>query len=92
MIAEILLSQKNKTLKLKNLPWIPFAFFAIAVGLYPLRYYFVDMHGQGLWASKTNELLENVIWHTAFYIHITFGGIALLTGWTQFSKNCAIII
>jgi hypothetical protein len=74
-------------MKLNNLPWIPFAFFAIAIGLYPLTYYFVDMHGKGLFASKTKELLENVIWHTAFYIHITFGGIALLIGWTQFSKN-----
>lgn len=74
-------------MKLKNLPWIPFAFFAVAVGLYPLIYYLVDMHGKGLWAGKTKELLENTIWHTAFYIHITFGGLALLTGWTQFSKR-----
>jgi hypothetical protein len=74
-------------MKLKNLPWIPFAFFAIAIGLYPLTYYIVDMHGKGLWASKSKELLENVVWHSAFYIHITFGGIALLTGWTQFSKR-----
>jgi uncharacterized membrane protein len=74
-------------MKLKNLPWIPFAFFAIAIGLYPLLYYVVDMHGKGLWSSKTKELLDDTIWHTAFYIHITFGGIALLTGWTQFSKR-----
>ena len=74
-------------MKLKNLSWIPFAFFAIAIGLYPLVYYFIDMHGKGLWSSKTKELLENVVWHTAFYIHITFGGIALLISWTQFSKN-----
>jgi hypothetical protein len=74
-------------MKLKNLSWIPFAFFAVAIGLYPLVYYFFDMHGKGLFAGKTKELLENVAWHTAFYIHITFGGIALLIGWTQFSKN-----
>jgi uncharacterized membrane protein len=74
-------------MKRKNLAWIVFAFFAIAIGSYPLTYYLVDMHGKGLWASKTKELLENIIWHTAFYIHITFGGIALLTGWTQFSKR-----
>ena len=66
-------------MKLKNLPWIPFALFAIAIGF--------DMHGKGLWAGKTKEVLENVVWHTAFYIHITFGGIALLIGWTQFSNN-----
>lgn len=74
-------------MKPKNLPWIPFAFFAIAIGLYPLVYYIFDMHGKGLWAGKTKDLLENVVWHTAFYIHITFGGIALLVGWVQFSKN-----
>src|SRR5258708_1171165 len=74
-------------MKRKSLPWILFAFFAIAIGLYPLTYYIVDMHGKGLWASKSKELLENIIWHTAFYIHITFGGVALLTGWTQFSRK-----
>jgi len=74
-------------MKSKNLPWIIFAFFAIAIGLYPLIYYIFDMHGKGLWRSKTEELLENTIWHTAFYIHITFGGIALLTGWTQFNRR-----
>ena len=74
-------------MKLKNLPLIPFDFFAIAIGLYPLTYYLVDMHGKGLFSGKTKELLENVVWHTAFYIHISFGGIALLTGWTQFSKR-----
>jgi hypothetical protein len=74
-------------MKLKNLPWIPFAFFAVVVGLYPLVYYLVDMRGKGLWSGKPADLLANVIWHTAFYIHITFGGIALLIGWTQFSTR-----
>jgi hypothetical protein len=74
-------------MKLKNLPWIPFAFFAITVGFYPLAYYLVDMHNKGILQSKPQELINNVVWHTAFYIHITFGGIALLTGWTQFSKR-----
>jgi len=74
-------------MKLKILPWILFAFSAIAIGLYPLIYYLVDMHGRGLFSGKTKELLDNVIWHTAFYIHITFGGIALLIGWTQFSER-----
>ncbi|MCO5951058.1 DUF2306 domain-containing protein [Mucilaginibacter flavidus] len=74
-------------MKLKNLPWIPFALFAIAIGLYPLIYYFVDMHNKGLFQSKPAELLRNPIWHTAFYLHISFGGLALLIGWTQFSKK-----
>jgi len=74
-------------MKRKTFAWILFALLAISVGGYPLVYYLVDMHGQGLWASKTKELLESTAWHTAFYIHITFGGIALLTGWTQFSQK-----
>jgi len=74
-------------MKRKTLAWILFALLAISVGAYPLVYYLVDMHGKGLWVSKTAELLESTAWHTAFYIHITFGGIALLTGWTQFSQK-----
>ena len=74
-------------MKSKYLLWVIFALLAIGVGLYPLTYYIVDMRGKGLWASKTNELLESSVWHTAFYMHITFGGLALITGWTQFSKR-----
>jgi hypothetical protein len=74
-------------MKTKTFAWIVFALLALSVGLYPLIYYIFDMHGKGLWGGKTKELLENTAWHTAFYIHITFGGIALLTGWTQFSQK-----
>lgn len=74
-------------MKLKNLPWIPFAFFAIAIGLYPLLYFLVDMRSNGLLQSKPKAILDSDIWNTAFYIHIIFGGIALLTGWTQFSTR-----
>jgi len=74
-------------MKLKYLLWTVFGLFALGIGFYPLTYYLADMHGKGLWASKTPELLANQMWHTAFYLHITFGGIALLTGWTQFSPR-----
>ena len=74
-------------MKTKTFAWIVFALLALSVGLYPLVYYIFDMHGKGLWGGKTKELLESTAWHTAFYIHITFGGIALLTGWTQFSPK-----
>jgi len=74
-------------MKRKTFAWILFAFLALSVGFYPLVYYIFDMHGKGLWGGKTKELLESTAWHTAFYIHITFGGIALLTGWTQFSQK-----
>ncbi|MES2266904.1 MAG: DUF2306 domain-containing protein [Bacteroidota bacterium] len=74
-------------MKLKNLPWIPFAFFAIVIGLYPLIYFLVDMRSNGLLQSKPKAILNDGIWNIAFYIHIIFGGIALLIGWTQFSAR-----
>lgn len=74
-------------MKTKTFTWVIFAILALAIGAYPAIYYIKDMHGQGLWASKTNELIADTAWHTAFYIHITFGGIAMLTGWTQFIQK-----
>ena len=74
-------------MKTKTFAWIVFALLALSIGAYPAVYYIFDMHGKGLWSTKTNELIANTAWHTAFYIHITFGGIALLTGWTQFSQK-----
>jgi len=74
-------------MKLKNLPWIPFALLALAIGFYPLVYYITDMHNKGLLQSKPKELVADSVWHTLFYTHITFGGIAMLTGWTQFSTR-----
>jgi uncharacterized membrane protein len=68
-------------------PWIPFAFFAIAVGLYPLIYYFIDIHSFGLLQSKPKEVLGMGTYIPLFYVHVTCGGIALLTGWTQFSQR-----
>ncbi|MGN6394979.1 MAG: DUF2306 domain-containing protein [Mucilaginibacter sp.] len=73
-------------MKLKNLPWIPFVLFAVVIGFYPAIYYFVDMHSKGLLSSKPRELLNSNIWYTLFYVHITAGGLAMLTGWSQFSN------
>jgi len=73
-------------MKLKYLLWTVFGLFALGVGFYPVAYYLFDMQ-KGLFSSKTPELLADRVWHTAFYMHITFGGIALLTGWTQFSPR-----
>lgn len=71
---------------MKTLIWILFGFFAVLIGLYPLAYLFFDMR-QGFLASKSAELLQNTVWQWAFYQHILFGAIALLTGWSQFSKR-----
>lgn len=69
-----------------KIAWFIFAFLAIGVGLYPLLYWIVS-EPFGLLQSKTAELLSNQIWNIGFYGHISFGGLALLTGWSQFSKK-----
>lgn len=60
-----------------------FLFFTISIGLYPLVYFLFDM-SNGLMSSKSAELLGNRLWKVGFYTHITFGGLALLSGCTQF--------
>lgn len=45
------------------------------------------MSGEGLLGGKPPELFQNHIWHFLFYTHIALGGIALLTGWSQFSEK-----
>ncbi len=66
--------------------WVVFAFLAIGVGLYPLLYFVMDTE-VGLLSSKSQELLQNTFWKLGFYGHISFGGLALLVGWSQFSKK-----
>lgn len=66
--------------------WIVFVFLAIGIGLYPLIYVFAT-DDFGLLLSKSKELLASNLWNIAFYGHISFGGVALLSGWSQFSKK-----
>lgn len=66
--------------------WFVFAFLAIGVSMYPTFYLFAT-EKFGLLFSKSDVLVTNRIWNIGFYGHITFGGIALLTGWSQFSKK-----
>lgn len=77
---------KRSTAKIS---WFLFAFFAIVIGVYPLLYAFLAYVGveEGIRASKTAELISNTIWNIGFYTHISFGGLALLVGWIQFSKR-----
>jgi len=73
----------------KKIAWFLFAFLAIGISLYPLLYGYMAYIGvdEGIRSRKTAELLVDVIWNVGFYTHITFGGIALLVGWVQFSKK-----
>jgi uncharacterized membrane protein len=66
--------------------WISFATLAICIGLYPLIYLFVG-DDFGLLSSKSKGLLQSVVWKTGFIGHILFGGLALLSGWSQFSGS-----
>jgi len=78
----------------KKALWILFIVLAVSIGLYPSIYFFMDRQF-GLLNTKPGELLENIAWNIAFYTHIISGGIALLSGWSQFStrlrnKNMAL--
>lgn len=66
--------------------WTVFVFLAIGISLYPLVYLFAS-DDFGLLMNKSKELLASTIWRIAFYGHISFGGLALLVGWSQFSKK-----
>lgn len=71
---------------MRTFRWIVFAFFAIGVGVYPIIYLLIQGRF-GLLTSKSPELLESRLWFPIFYTHISFGGLALLTGWSQFSTR-----
>lgn len=73
----------------RKLAWFVFAFLAIGVSLYPALYVYYGLKGinVALRESKSPELLGNLFWNIGFYGHVVFGGIALLTGWSQFSKK-----
>lgn len=71
---------------MKKLAWIIFGALSILVSFYPIQYYLADQPIQ-LLLSKSSELLSNNFYTICFYLHITFGGIALLIGWLQFSKK-----
>lgn len=73
-------SVRNKT------AWAVFAILAIGIGLYPLMYFF-SAEEFGLLQGKSKDISANMVWRIGFYGHIVFGGLALLTGWSQFSKK-----
>lgn len=71
---------------IKKIPKLLLAFSACLIGLYPLIYFLVDRKF-GLLQTKTDALLSDISWNTAFYVHIILGGVALLVGWTQFNAK-----
>ena len=69
-----------------RIKWIVFGFLAIGIGLYPVVY-LLTSEPVGILSSKSDELLTHTLWRIGFYAHIIPGGIAMLTGWTQFSQR-----
>jgi hypothetical protein len=59
-----------------------FVLFAVLIGLYPVFYFLYE--GFGLLQGKDEEVRKSGAWIVAFYMHIVFGGLALLIGWMQF--------
>jgi len=73
---------------LNKIGWGFFVFFAIVVGLYPYGYLLSNVLAEnGLLANKPDSIKENITWAFQFKVHIYLGGIALLTGWSQFIKR-----
>ena len=73
--------------KVRNkVAWVVFVLLAIGIGLYPLIYIFAT-EDFGILMNKSNDLLSNTVWKIAVYGHISFGGLALLVGWSQFIRK-----
>jgi uncharacterized membrane protein len=70
-----------------KLPWLTVAFLAMVIGLYPLLYLLFDMTKHGILSSKPPQLLNSVFYKGVFYLHISLGGLGLLIGWSQFSRE-----
>jgi uncharacterized membrane protein len=68
---------------------ILFAVLATLVGLYPAIYFIIDRKF-GLLQSKSETILTSIFWNAGFYTHIILGGLALLTGWTQFNEKIRV--
>lgn len=72
--------------RFKQIGWILIVLLIIGVGLYPFSFFFTDSAAGFMNFKKTEFELES-FWVIVFYVHILLGGVALLTGWSQFSKK-----
>lgn len=67
--------------------WIVLVVLSILIGLYPTVYLSTVMRTHGLLQTKPAELLQSRLYLVVFFTHISFGGLALLIGWCQFSAQ-----
>lgn len=70
---------------MKRLALFLIVLFAVLIGLYPLFYFWQENFG--LLGIKEEAVRTSRVWLWAFYVHIVFGGLALLLGWLQFFKR-----
>ncbi|MBC8755069.1 DUF2306 domain-containing protein [Kordia sp. YSTF-M3] len=68
---------------MKKLAWLIFVGSCLLFSFQPVKYFLAD-GPIGLLNSKP---LDSNMYKISFFIHIAFGGIALLIGWIQFSKK-----
>jgi hypothetical protein len=71
----------------KKITWTFFVLLAVIVGLYPLLYLYSGFRAAGFLSGKAAELRDHMGYLAVFYTHVAFGGIALVTGWSQFSEK-----
>lgn len=71
---------------MKKLVWFVIICLCVYVGTHPIKYFFAD-EPIALLSTKSSKLLNDFVYMTSFYIHIFFGGIALLIGWVQFIEK-----
>ncbi|NOS93137.1 MAG: DUF2306 domain-containing protein [Cyclobacteriaceae bacterium] len=70
----------------KTLVYLPLIFLILLISIYPLQFFLVE--GKvGILQVKSDALLSDWVWKTFFYIHISFGGVALMVGWLQFIQG-----
>jgi uncharacterized membrane protein len=67
----------------KNTGYFFMALFAVFISLYPLKFLWSPVD-EGLLGSKSAELISSFFYLPAFYTHIFLGGLALITGFSQF--------
>ncbi|MEM6803951.1 MAG: DUF2306 domain-containing protein [Bacteroidota bacterium] len=70
---------------MKKILWFSLGILSLFFSFYPLKYFLADGPIL-LLRSKSVELLASYAYNFSFYMHITFGGIALMIGWLQFNK------
>ncbi|RMB59232.1 DUF2306 domain-containing protein [Dokdonia sinensis] len=59
---------------------------AVVISLYPIAFALIP-GADGLFRSKADALLNSAWYKPIFYVHTSFGGVALLVGSTQFFKK-----